>query len=546
MLVRHIHLACGLFLMFNPGIIACHNDPRPPADHPVRDTVPQKLPAGDVSLAGGFSTQTRLHFDSGQVSLFLKKYPLFGGLQKDIRQFYSTREYAYAWFDKDGHIGQAEHLYNHLINITQEGLADSIPYQDSLHSFFDVYSDRMQAYDPESELFLTAQYFNYAKSAWGGISEKQSRASDWFLPRKKMDLPQLMDSLLRDSSSAILKRGYATRQYGLLRNYLKKYRDLEAKKNWTSVRPDRQAYEPGDSSPVIARLREKLFLLGDLAQNTASPFFDAELESAVRNFQERSGLKEDGRLAKRTIEGINTPPAMYIRKILVNMERSRWIPVDMENEYLVVNIPAFHLYVFVQDSVVLSMRVVVGKTMHKTVIFNGDLKYIVFSPYWNVPPAILKKEVLPGIRRDPDYLRKNNMEWNGNTVRQKPGPKNSLGLVKFLFPNTYNIYLHDSPAKSLFNEGTRAFSHGCIRLAEPGKLAMYLLREQPEWTESAIDAAMHSGKEKYVTLKTPVPVYIAYLTAWVDRQGKLNFRDDIYKRDSQLEALLIKQKNNAR
>jgi L,D-transpeptidase YcbB len=158
-----------------------------------------------------------------------------------------------------------------------------------------------------------------------------------------------------------------------------------------------------------------------------------------------------------------------------------------------------------------------------------------------VPPDILKNEVLPGIRKNPDYLRRNNMEWNGNNIRQKPGPKNSLGLVKFLFPNSYNIYLHDSPAKSLFNQDTRAFSHGCIRVGEPKKLATYLLRKQPEWTESKIDAAMHSGKEKYVTLKTTVPVFIAYLTAWVDRQGQFNFRDDIYKRDDRLESMMLKQ-----
>ena len=185
------------------------------------------------------------------------------------------------------------------------------------------------------------------------------------------------------------------------------------------------------------------------------------------------------------------------------------------------------------------MNVVVGKDLHQTVVFNGDIKYVVFSPYWNIPPSILKKEILPAIKKNPNYLSKNNMEWNGNGVRQKPGPSNALGLVKFLFPNSFNIYLHDSPAKNLFGAQTRAFSHGCIRLAEPKKLAVYLLKDDPQWTEKKIDAAMHAGKEKYVTLKNPVPVFIGYLTAWVDQQGRLNLRKDIYKRDQALAEMLL-------
>jgi murein L,D-transpeptidase YcbB/YkuD len=185
------------------------------------------------------------------------------------------------------------------------------------------------------------------------------------------------------------------------------------------------------------------------------------------------------------------------------------------------------------------MKVVVGKDVHQTVVFNGEIKYVVFSPYWNVTPSIMKKEILPALKKNPDYLKKNNMEWNGNSIRQKPGPSNSLGLVKFLFPNSYNIYLHDTPAKDLFNQHMRAFSHGCIRLADPKKLAMYLLKDDPSWTEQKIDQAMHAGKEKYVTLKDPVPVFIGYLTAWVDSYGKLNLRKDIYKRDKALGEMLF-------
>ena len=184
------------------------------------------------------------------------------------------------------------------------------------------------------------------------------------------------------------------------------------------------------------------------------------------------------------------------------------------------------------------MNVVVGKAANKTVIFSGNLKYVVFSPYWNVPTSILNKEVLPGIKKNKNYLAAHHMEWNGKGVRQKPGPWNSLGLVKFLFPNSYSIYFHDTPSKSLFSEDQRAFSHGCIRLAEPKKLALYLLRDNPAWDEKKITAAMNSGREQTVTLKQPIPVFIGYLTAWVDWQGRLNFRKDIYGRDDRLAKML--------
>ena len=187
------------------------------------------------------------------------------------------------------------------------------------------------------------------------------------------------------------------------------------------------------------------------------------------------------------------------------------------------------------------MKIVVGSTAHNTVIFTGTLKYVVFSPYWNIPPGILKNEILPAISRNKNYLTRHNMEWHGNIVRQKPGPNNSLGLVKFLFPNDYNIYLHDTPSKSLFEENERAFSHGCIRLSQPAKLARFLLRNDPSWDSLKIARAMNGGKEKFVTVKENVPVYIGYFTAWVDREGNLNFRDDIYGHDRKLADQLFER-----
>lgn len=185
------------------------------------------------------------------------------------------------------------------------------------------------------------------------------------------------------------------------------------------------------------------------------------------------------------------------------------------------------------------MDAVVGKPLHKTVIFSGKIKYVVFSPYWNVPTSILQHEVLPGIRHDKNYLARHHMEWSNGQVRQKSGPGNALGLVKFLFPNEYNIYLHDTPSKSLFGESTRAFSHGCIRLSDAEKLANYLLKNDTTWTAQKINAAMHLGREEFVTLKKSETVFIVYFTAWVDSSGQLNFRKDLYERDKRLAAMLL-------
>jgi murein L,D-transpeptidase YcbB/YkuD len=226
------------------------------------------------------------------------------------------------------------------------------------------------------------------------------------------------------------------------------------------------------------------------------------------------------------------------------MGRMRWMPSEPSGQLIVVNIPEFVMHVYEGNKKAFDMNVVVGKEGHNTVMFTGDLSQIVFSPYWNVPPSIVKNEILPKMESNPGYLESQNMEINGEedglpAIRQRPGGKNSLGRVKFLFPNSFNIYFHDTPAKSLFEKDKRAYSHGCIRLQEPEKMANYLLKDDPNWTPEKISAAMNSGDEQYVKLKHPVPVFITYYTAWVDDEGLLNFRDDIYDHDAHLNQKMF-------
>ena len=241
---------------------------------------------------------------------------------------------------------------------------------------------------------------------------------------------------------------------------------------------------------------------------------------------------------------MNVPVIKRLEQILMNMGRMRWMPEAENGQLILVNIPEFELHVYEGKKKAFDMNVVVGKEGHNTMMFSGDLNQIVFSPYWNVPPSIVRNEILPAMANNPDYLANQNMEEIGTEdglpkIRQLPGGKNSLGRVKFLFPNSFNIYFHDTPAKALFEKDKRAYSHGCIRLAEPEKMANYLLRNNPEWTPEKINSAMNSGNEQFVKLKKPVPVIITYYTAWVDENGQLNFRDDIYTHDQKLASKMF-------
>jgi len=513
---------------------ACHNQSAKP--EPVA-TRTDSLPKPDRSVEGSFSNQRILHLDSSKIIRLLTPFPLLGKYASDVKQFYRYRNFSYAWYETSGLIEQANHLYTRLSNLEDEGLLIKPPYLHDLDSLINDPSVTGKA-DSVLEILLTAEYLFYADKVWNGIAENKTSRLEWYIPRKKLNLPYLMDSLIRDTAAPLFSDNYSYRQYNLLKEALKKYRQLDSSASWKPVNiTGKLALH--DKSKVVAALRNRLFELGDLKFNSGSEVFDESLQNGIKSFQYRYGMTADGIPGSTFFNYINAPLQEYIRKIIINMERARWVPLDLKRHYLIVNIPSFTLYAYDADTIHFSMNVVVGRDVHKTVLFSGDIKYIVFSPYWDIPPSILRNEILPGIRKDPNYLKRNNMEWVGNRVRQKPGPKNSLGLVKFLFPNSYNIYMHDTPAKSLFEKSARAFSHGCIRLGEPEKLAGYLLRDDPQWTAEKINKAMHAGVEKYVTLKNPVPVYIGYMTAYVDNQGRINFRNDVYKRDGALEKTIL-------
>ena len=308
---------------------------------------------------------------------------------------------------------------------------------------------------------------------------------------------------------------------------------------------------PQVSGPGVPALRDRLamsgYLKGDPAASTA-----AEVEAAVKAFQESHSIKATGVVDPQTLAALNVPLETRMRQVALNLQRWRWMPDDMGDRHFMINVPYFHLIAREQGKPVMDIRVIVGKVGNNTPLFSDEMESVVFSPYWNIPDSIAQGETLPAIARDPAYLSRQNIEivrtsggtvspadvdWNdpealkGYAFRQRPGAGNALGHVKFLFPNAHNVYLHDTPTDQLFGKPTRAFSHGCIRVEEPEQLAKYVLRDYPEWDEPSIGAAMPSGNEKHVKLTQKIPVHIVYFTAWVDENGGLHFQPDIYGYD---------------
>lgn len=491
---------------------------------------------------------TTLFFDSLSMENYIQAQTLDDSLSDRIRSFYNSRNYQFAWFDSTGLV---EYVHSFLSARNQymgyskdsslkNGFLQQL--EDSLNADSSKYEipskDRLS-----TELQLTENFFRYALKAYQGDSKLNAQDLGWFIPRKKINMAGLLDSLIANKGQNINQYEPLNRQYRLLQTELLKYYDWEKKGKWDSIGLEKSSYKAGDSSATIARIKERLRFMGDFVGEDSSGTFDTTFRNAIKHFQRRYGLKEDGQINASLMKKLNRPIDEYIQQLLINMERLRWVPADPPPNYLLVNIPAYTLFIYEDGKVNWTMNVVVGAVAHSTVIFQGNMKYIVFSPYWNVPPSIIKNEIMPGIARNKNYLANKNMEWNNGAVRQKPGPGNSLGLVKFLFPNSYNIYLHDTPSKSLFGETNRAFSHGCIRLSQPKKLAEYLLRNDTTWTSEKIGAAMNAGKEKYVTLNPTIPVFIGYFTAWVDSDGALNFRDDIYGHDKKMAEKMFVTKD---
>ena len=481
-----------------------------------------------------------IFLDSSEMENFILKNVIPDSIAQRMRSFYNTRNYEFAWFSSDGLSEQAMG-FSSLLNFTE----DTSARQKKLNKMMDrlVGDENLTVSENDqsiinTELILTQRLIGYSLTNYekGFVKRKELER---FIPFKKIDPVKLADSLLNKKHKDDKYFSDINQPYKLLSDQLRKYVGIAKSGGWPGVGENPKIFKEGNSSPDIISMKQMLTLTGDLPQADTSDMFTENLKNGIKNFQTRFGFTPDGKITKPLLEQMNVPAIERVKQILINMNRMRWLPQEPQGKLIVVNIPAFILHVFDGKNTVFSMPVIVGKEGHNTTLFSDMLTTIVFSPYWNVPPSIVKKEIMPSMEKDPNYLEANDMEITGTedglpVVRQKPGDKNSLGKVKFLFPNTFNIYFHDTPAKGLFEKDVRAYSHGCIRLSEPVKLADYLLQDDPKWTPEKINEAMNRGQEQYVKLKDPVPVFITYYTAWVDENGQLNFRDDIYGHDKEI------------
>jgi murein L,D-transpeptidase YcbB/YkuD len=512
-------------------------------DDPASEKAEKKISTRDLSInrSNSFSD---LFLDSNTVITFIKDQHIPDSTARRIVSFYNTRNYQYAWFASDGLTEQARGFWN-LHDYHTSYQHDSTLHDKILQRRMDDWTTQENPHFSgndknvlQTELTLTEHFIQYMRTAYepGFVKRKEMER---FVPRKKSDPMYLADSLLTKKHKDNKYFENVNPAYSTLKKELQRHYLIVKAGGWETVSGPVKGLKLGSSSPTILQLKRRLALTGDMPGSDTSSVFTDTLLTGIHNFQQRMGYTPSDKLTEQQLKDLNVPASVRLQQILINLERMRWLPQEPEGSIILVNIPEFVLHVYENKQKVFDMNIVVGKEGHTTTSFNGDLNQIVFSPYWNVPPSIVKNEILPKLASNPGYLDAQNMEQVGTEgglpkIRQRPGPNNSLGRVKFLFPNSLNIYFHDTNAKSLFSRDKRAFSHGCIRLAEPEKMAEYLLRNNPEWTSSRIYEAMDAGVEKYVKLKKAVPVVITYYTAWVDEAGRLNFRDDIYAHDREL------------
>jgi len=495
---------------------------------------------GNVSAFTKYTSKATV--DAESINQFYKKYPKLKKYQSDVQDLYKKKEYKLLWYDDKSVSEFGALLYHKVRLLNDQGIKATMPYMDLVD---DVFNENVTEDLPQidTELLLSNMYVFYASNVYSGVDPATLKKIGWFLPAKSISYSKILDSLMVDPGRLNKDENLLFGQYYKLKAMLKKYKAIEKNNQWKKIDIDVANYKdlkPFDSGVAVKQIRERLFVVGDLPQDSKRDVYDEEMMAGILKYKKRYGLKLNYTLTIDHINQMNEPVGNRIKTIMLNMERCRWIPAQLAqaSEYVMVNIPSFKLVYVKNGKYELVSDVFVGTRMTETVIFSGNIDRIVFSPYWYVPQSIIKNELKSKIAEDKNYLADHNMEWNGGNVRQKPGPKNSLGLVKFMFPNPNDIYLHDTPAKSLFEFEKRIFSHGCINVKEAKGLALAILKNNPDWPVDKIDQAMSGEKETTCMLKNKIPIYIGYFTAWVSEEGEIGFYPDVYDRDPQLDKLL--------
>lgn len=460
--------------------------------------------------------------------------PNHSGVYPALSRFYGERQYQPIWTDASGFNAAGRSVLGVLTKADLEGLSPD-DYLINPLAGASVLPEGVAA----SEIQLSATILRFARDLGWGVTLPSEVDSDNNYEKATFDGYLILQKVASAPDPGATLLGFAPKSlaYVLLKKALARLREIRSNGGWSTVSAG-PTLRLADSGPRVQELRKLLVERGDLdAQNATGDTFDAPLADALTRYQRRLGLEPDGVYGADVVRELNVPISTRILQVRLGLERLRWLPDEFTGRRVGVNLADFRVYVLDDDVVTFETRAVVGKEFHETPMFSATMTYVVINPYWNVPTSIARNEILPKIKKDPDYLTRNHMEVNGSTVRQLPGPWNSLGRYKFIFPNVHNVYLHDTPSKALFDRAQRAYSHGCVRVDNPAGLAAVLLGGQG-WTPERVASAVETGVETVVTLDVPIPVHISYITAFMDLHGELNYRRDVYGRDRKLIAAL--------
>ena len=556
-----------VFLVWDHSIEAARRPRRQAEGSASLIAPPQQLSSdGQASL--------RRIIESGNLSEL--RWPDFSDYDKHVQKFYESYRYSLPWVRGMQPTAQAQQVISILLKAEQKGLAaedyDGLRWGDRLAKLNPATVQPSETDVVRFDAALTVCVMRYVSDLHIGKLNPRHFDFGFDVEAKKYDLPDFLRNDVVDSSDVAGVLARVEPPYpGYQRTIqaLQSYSEFAKEYAGNQLPPIQKAIAPGDSYLGVPQLIKLLRLVGDLPANASvtadGAVYQASLVEAIKSFQRRHGRTPDGRITAQTLSDLNVPLTNRIRQMQLTLERWRWLPVSLHSALIVANIPEFRLRAYDENyKVMLSMNIVVGKAYgHDTPVFSDTMQYVVFRPYWNVPYSISKAEFLPHVARDPEYLAKKGFEVvsSGKDVvtsgavtqdtlaqlragklyiRQMPGPKNSLGLVKFIFPNSSNVYMHDTPAQEFFARSRRDFSHGCIRLEKPADLAVWVLRENPGWDLNDVRAAMNGKPNQQVNLTHPITVLIVYGTVVVTEDGIVHFYDDIYGHDAALEKVLAK------
>ena len=522
--------------------------------------------SADAAVSSAIAAELRGMLAKGQLGNNLSS----AGYREQVKRLYEAASFAPLWIKDDQPTSQATYLIGALRASRLKGLNPGDYDAEGLARQSKSLKDASAAAQASFDASLTLATMRYISDLRIGRINPEHLKFGIDVKSKKYNLPEFIAQQVVNAGNVEsvldqIEPPYAG--YRRIEASLKQYVALAAKGDGAQVPGGAKTVAPGDPYTGTAELAARLRLLGDLPQGGSFDSYSGGLVEGVKHFQARHGLATDGKLDAATLRELNTPLSERVQQIDDALERWRWMPTEFQQPPVLVNIPEFRLRAYSDDhQLALSMKVVVGKAAPtKTPVFTDDIQYIVFRPYWNVPPGILRRTVIPGILKNSGYLARERFgvtDSRGRAVspnddlvaglrsgkyfiRQKPGPNNSLGLVKFMFPNSHSVYLHSTPSTELFAKSRRDFSSGCIRVEKPAELAALLLRNQPDgqqpWTVARAQAAMDSGKDnRQVNLAVSVPILILYVTAVAEEDGTVHFFDDIYGHDKRLNALLTK------